>query len=89
MRAASRAVVVSSEKRSGIDSPATYGHAMSWCGREQIPNFVMATMAVASFFTYVAGSLGVALAAPITVGLVLAPLRLRVVLAASGQRRGR
>lgn len=68
---------------SGTGSPVTYGHAMSWCGPEQIPNFVMATMAVGSFFTHLAGSLGVALAAPITISLVLATLRLRVVLASS------
>lgn len=62
----------------GLAPQTTYVDRMDRSDRGQIPNFIQATFAVASFFIYLAGSLGPALAVPITFGLALAALRLRV-----------
>lgn len=55
--------------------------------RGQIPDFIQTTFAVAAFYVYLTGSLGPALAAPITFGLVLAALRLRVCFLRRPRRR--
>jgi hypothetical protein len=75
------AVKGSRENSSGARPEATYVDRMDRCGHEQIPNFIMATFAVASFFVCLAGSLGVAWAVPITIALLLGALRLHVLLA--------
>lgn len=70
---------------SGAAAGPPYRRAMTSWGQDQIS--IANTFVVASFFAFIVGSTGVALAGLITVGLILATAGLRIAVAASAARR--